>query len=102
MFSLAWRSMGRRCSKKAVRCGAVRSACLSWLVRVGIFRGQAPGLLCAQISRRFYGFDRDGGYGFSTASTVCFCGLRSGACPSSHSKFFCTVGDVPHQILHRF
>ena len=23
MFSLAWRSMGRRCSKKAVRCGAI-------------------------------------------------------------------------------
>ena len=58
MFSLARRSMGRRCSKKAVRCGAIGVLVLA--CTRGGFSPQVLALLRVGISWWFHGVSHPG------------------------------------------
>ena len=72
---------------------------LRWLVRGGAFHLRAPVLPCAGASRWLHGIP---GGEFSAASAACFRSLLLQSCSPSRGKLFCMVGNVPHQIGHRF
>ena len=98
MFSLARRSMGKRCSKKAVMCGAIGvlvlasaigslslasldAACRRDSLTVPRYRARRSGWLLACLDRVF---------------------PRLRSCSPSHGKLFGTVSNVPHQLRHGF